>query len=75
MPSGDTNSYGLWPDELKRTRGKTMIYKHYTEKQRLNKTNPTINELMCSGNVSSSCSTSDTHCVTVKWHEYCAIWK
>jgi hypothetical protein len=30
---------------------------------------------MCSGNVSSSCSTSDTHCVTVKWHEYCAIWK
>jgi hypothetical protein len=53
MPSGDTNSYGLWPDELKRTRGKTMIYKHYTEKQRLNKTNPTIIEFMCSGSVSS----------------------
>jgi hypothetical protein len=31
--------------------------------------------LVCSGCVSSSCSTSDTRRVTVEWHEHNLIWK
>lgn len=32
-------------------------------------------DLMFSGSESSSCSTGDTRCVTIKQHEYYLIWK
>ena len=34
-----------------------------------------LGEPMCSGRASSSCSPSDTRCVTVRRHEHHLIWK
>jgi len=49
------------------TKGQTTIYKIYTENYKSSNTNPTKtgDELMCSGTVSSSCSTRGTRHVTL----------
>jgi hypothetical protein len=46
---------------------KTTINKTYTSSYKSSNTNPTKNrgELMCAGRVGSSCSTSNTRCVTL----------
>ena len=41
-------------------------------KNRATRTQP---KFMCSGKISNSCSTSDTHFVTVKRHEHHLTWK
>jgi hypothetical protein len=51
----------------KRTKGQTTIYKTLHRKQKIEQRKPikTWGELMCSGSVSSSCSTNGTRCVTL----------
>ena len=52
-----------WPKE----KGQTTIYKTLHRKQKIEQRKPikTWGELMCSGSVSSSCSTNGTRCVTL----------
>jgi hypothetical protein len=65
-------------DKGERTKGQTTIYKtlHRKTKTRVTRTPlKTGGELMFSGRVNSSCSTSDDRCITAKGRENHLTWK